>query len=240
MENVFPDWKTDFDRNLAEIRENIAAACARCGRAEDSVELLAATKTVEYERVRYAVERGVTLLGENRAQEMLEKYPALPLPDARMHMIGHVQRRKVKQLVGKADMIESVDSAALASDIARCSRELGICTDILLEVNLGGEESKSGFAPEAAADAALEAASLQGVRLRGLMAIPPVCERESDARAYFSALHKLFIDISGRNGDNSKIDVLSMGMSGDYVLAVEEGATLVRIGSLLFGRRPPR
>ena len=178
---------------------------------------------------------GITTIGENRVQEFLSKEEAL-LPSVR-HLIGHLQTNKVKQIVGRVRMIQSVDSERLAAEISRLSQQKGIQTEVLVEVNIGKEENKSGvFAEEL--DSLLEKIDLlPGIRVCGLMTIPPICEKESEIREYFSKMHKLFIDRQGKKMDNGNMAVLSMGMSGDYEQAILEGATMVRIGSALFGAR---
>ena len=225
-----------FDANYAEVTERIARAAQEAGRDPAEVTLLAATKTVPVEVINHAIARGVPLIGENRVQELCAKWDALD-HSVPVHHIGRLQTNKVKQVVGKVAMIESVDSLHLAETIAARSQALGITTDVLLEINLGAEEAKSGVLPEMAEDLFCAVAPLEGIRVRGLMAIPPICETTAEVTRYFDKLYKLFLDFSSKKIDNSTVDCLSMGMSGDYEAAVRSGATIVRLGTALFGAR---
>lgn len=221
--------------NYAEVRQRLESALRRAGRSPDDVTLLAATKTVEPEVINSAIALGITHIGENRVQELLSKEDAL-LPVHR-HFIGHLQTNKVKSVVGRVEMIESVHSLKLAREISSQSEKCGLCTDILLEVNIGGEEAKFGFAPNEVLSAAEKVAEMPNLRLKGLMAIPPFDPERENTRKYFRKMYKLFIDIGAEKLDNVSMNVLSMGMSGDFDIAAEEGATLVRVGSALFGKR---
>lgn len=222
-------------RNYEVIEERLTRAAEQSGRKREEITLLAATKTVPVEVINYGVSLGIDVIGENRVQEFLSKVDALS-PCTR-HMIGHLQTNKVRQIVGKVRMIQSVDSVRLAQEIDRLSQQQGCTTEVLLEVNIGREQNKSGVLPEEL-ERLLEAASLlPGLRVRGLMAIPPICEKKEEIRKYFSAMRELFIDIRTKTIDNVSMDVLSMGMSDDYAEAVLEGANMVRIGSALFGAR---
>lgn len=223
--------------NLAQIQETIRLACAEAGRAESSVRLLAVTKTVDPERINAAIRLGVGQIGENRVQEYLKKKDFLELNDVEVHLIGHLQTNKVKQIVGQVDMIESVDSLKLATAISERSVELGIVTPVLIEVNIGGEEAKSGVAPENVLEFLKEISNLRGIAVRGLMTIPPILYTEAEKRAIFSKMYQLFVDIREKKLDNITMQELSMGMSGDYREAILEGSTIVRIGSALFGDR---
>ena len=225
--------------NLKEIRERIAEAALKSGRAPEDVTLLAATKTVPVEVINHAIHLGVDHIGENRVQELLDKYDALDLSDCACHFIGHLQTNKVKYLVGRVGMIQSVDSMKLAKEISRLSVYQGLSTDILIEVNIGREENKSGVLPEALDELLDEISTLPSIRLRGLMSIPPVSDDLSQTMTYFSKMYEYYVDIKEKKSDNKRdhIDVLSMGMSADYAQAVECGATLVRVGSSLFGKR---
>lgn len=227
------------EENLKEIRERIAEAALKSGRASEDVTLLAATKTVPVEVINHAIHLGVDHIGENRVQELLDKYDALDLSDCACHFIGHLQTNKVKYLVGRVGMIQSVDSMKLAKEISRLSVYQGLSTDILIEVNIGREENKSGVLPEALDELLDEISTLPSIRLRGLMAIPPVSDDLSQTMTYFSKMYEYYVDIKEKKSDNKRdhIDVLSMGMSADYAQAVECGATLVRVGSSLFGKR---
>ena len=234
-EKLYPD--TEIAENLAYIREEMQAACLRANRAPDAVRLLAVTKTVEPQRINAAIRLGVRQIGENRVQEFLSKQDDLELTNTEVHLIGHLQTNKVRQIVGQVQMIESVDSLRLAQAIAKRSVELGIVTPVLVEVNIGGEEAKSGAAPEALEDLLGEIAPLSGIHVRGLMTVPPMLDTESKKRQIFSKMYRLFVDIGAKNIDNIDMQELSMGMSGDYREAILEGSTIVRVGSALFGRR---
>lgn len=227
----------DIDENLKEIRENILKATLESGREKDAVHLMAVTKTVEPYFINHAIDQGIDLIGENRVQEFFSKKDDLKLENVDAHLIGHLQTNKVKQIVGEVSMIQSVDSLKLAKAIGKQSEALGITTDILLEVNIGKEESKTGFQYETVMDLIPEISEIKGVHVEGLMAIPPICEDNLKLRTLFSNMHKLFVDIEGKKIDNISMNVLSMGMSSDYVDAILEGANLVRIGSSIFGAR---
>lgn len=224
--------------NLERIEEQIQAACDAAGRRRDEVMLMAVTKTVDAARINAALAAGITHIGENRVQEFLEKRDALQLHGVQAHLIGHLQTNKVRRIVGQVDMIQSVDSERLARAIsdAAVKTERG-CTDVLVEVNIGNEESKSGV-PAAELERLLTSiADFKGIRVRGLMAIPPILQTEAEKRAVFQQMYKLFVDIRGKNVDNITMEILSMGMSMDYVEAIREGSTMVRIGSAIFGKR---
>lgn len=224
-----------FDQNYHEIKENIARAAKESGRSADDIILLAATKTVDTDFINYAIGEGIKYIGENRVQEFLSKEEHYA--PAHRHFIGHLQTNKVKDIVGRVELIHSVDTVKLAREIGKQSEKRGIVSDILLEINIGDEESKSGFSAEGALDAVKEIAALPAVSIKGLMAIPPVCEAAEENRKYFRAMYKLFIDIKAQKIDNSSMEILSMGMSDDYDVAISEGANLVRIGTALFGKR---
>lgn len=237
MEKSYDERFAAFDENYKRILEAISNAAQKAGRSPDEITLLAATKTVPAEVINHAVQSGLSLIGENRVQELVQKEPFLsPMPHR--HFIGHLQTNKVKEVVGRVEMIQSVHSLKLARVISDHCMACGKVMPVLAEVNIGREESKSGFSPEAVTEAVAEIATLPGVRVCGLMAIPPICEEINELRRYFSQMHKLFIDIKGQKIDNSTMDILSMGMSGDFEVAIAEGANLVRIGSSLFGKRP--
>ena len=223
--------------NVQRVREQIENACVAAGRSPDDVTLLAVTKTVDAERINAAIRCGVQQIGENRVQEFLGKRDDLDLTNVQAHLIGHLQTNKVRQIVGKVHMIQSVDSIRVAAAIDRCSQELDIITPILLEVNIGGEEAKSGISPDNLENLLAEIAPLKGVRVQGLMTVPPILHKESEKRAIFSKMYQLFVDIKAKNIDNIGMQILSMGMSGDFREAILEGSTMVRIGSALFGER---
>ncbi len=227
----------DFEENYKIIMHNIGEAAVKSGRNPEEIKLLAATKTVPHELIRYATEHGVTLIGENKAQELIIKYPYYQLPKEQIHFIGHLQTNKVQSIIDKVGMIQSVDSLKLAAEISKRSVALNLSTDILIEVNVGHEESKSGTSPEQLTDLIYQIAALPGVSIRGLMTIPPISEDFDQTRKFFSNIYAMSVDIREKNIDNVSMDILSMGMSGDYCQAILEGSNMVRIGSMLFGKR---
>ena len=217
-----------------QIKENIERIIKEInGRAA----LLAATKTVPPEIINFAADCGITLIGENRVQEYLSKREMINLDNVRAHLIGHLQTNKVSKIVGKVDMIESIDSVKVAKAVSDASLKRGIVTDVLVQVNIGREDTKHGVMAEELEQLLRAAACFKGIKIRGLMAIPPIYDTEREKRAVFSDMCKLFIDIKGKNIDNVAMDILSMGMSADYREAIMEGSTLVRIGSAIFGSR---
>ncbi len=222
--------------NIARVRANIAAAAQEAGRSPAEIKLVGASKMNDAAACREAIAAGIDALGENRVQEMTQKLAAHAYDGAPLHFIGHLQRNKVRQVVGKVDLIESVGSDELLALIDAQAEKLGIVQDILLEVNIGGEATKSGFAPEALPAAAERALALPHVRLRGLMCIPPVAEDEHGSIPYFEKVRRLYVDINEKLYHN-KFDILSMGMSSDFEDAVRTGATAVRVGTAIFGRR---
>lgn len=223
--------------NLAWVEERIQQACDRVGRSRRDVSLLAVTKTVEPQYINAAIDLGINQIGENRVQEYLGKKPYLHLDGVKRHLIGHLQTNKVRQIVGQVDMIQSVDSLRLAQEIDRRSQALEIVTPILVEVNIGGEEAKSGISPEELVDLLEKVAPLKGICVQGLMTVPPILSTEKEKRQVFSKMYQLFVDIRDKNMDNIDMLELSMGMSGDYPEAIMEGATIVRVGSAIFGKR---
>ena len=227
----------DVTARYYQICENIAAAAQSVGKSADDITFLAATKTVEPAVINHAISLGLRYIGENRVQELLSKYDAYDLDRASLQFIGHLQTNKVRQIVGKVDLIQSVDSERLAAEIARCSKKLGITTDILLEVNVGREENKSGVLPEALPELLDRIRGIDAIRVRGLMAIPPICENAQENCKFFDIMRHIFLDIKAKNIDNISMDVLSMGMSDDYVEAIKCGANMIRVGSALFGAR---
>ncbi|MBQ1538810.1 MAG: YggS family pyridoxal phosphate-dependent enzyme [Ruminococcus sp.] len=218
--------------NLREIRQKVADAEKRFGREEGSVRIMAVTKTVPPEKINAAVAEGITLLGENRVQEYLSKKDQYD-SSAEVHIIGHLQTNKVKYIIDSVTMIQSVDSIKLAREIDRLAEKHGRVMDILLEVNIGGEESKSGVAEGGLMELAEQAAELKNLRIRGLMAIPPIGAEE----ALYEEMRKLYEQLKEKALPNAQIDTLSMGMSGDYETAVKYGSNLIRIGTGLFGAR---
>ena len=226
--------------NIAAVNARIAAAARRAGRDPSEITLVAATKVQTSDTIRAAIAAGIRICGENRVQEMTAHLDDDAYAGARLHFIGHLQTNKVKQVVGRVDMIESVDSLRLLEAINKRSGELELVQDILLEVNIAGEESKGGIAPDQLPFLAEKALESPHIRLRGLMCIPPVVVGSGSNHKFFAQTRHLFVDIRTKMADNNNdMDCLSMGMSGDFEDAVEEGATLVRVGTALFGPRPP-
>lgn len=217
-----------------QIAENIARIKSELGAR---ARLLAATKTVPAEIINFALDCGIDLIGENRVNELLEKYGHIDRSRTEIHFIGALQTNKVKYIIDKVDMIHSVDRSSLAEEIERQAAKRGIIMPVLVEINIGNEEAKSGISPDKAAEFCEYVASMPHIKLRGLMAVPPKSVNFGDNRKYFCEMKKIFIDISGRNVDNSIMDILSLGMSDDYAEAVDCGSTLVRVGSAIFGKR---
>ena len=226
-----------IEENIKAVRKNISDAAAVSGRRPEDIVLVAATKMNDADRVRRAVAAGIRYCGENRVQELTEKNAQGAYAGAHLHFIGHLQQNKVKYLVGTVELIQSVDSAELMAAIDRRAAALGLTQDILLEVNIGGEKAKSGFPPEKLTEAAKAAAGFPHLRVLGLMAIPPICENPADNRPYFARMRQLFVDIGAKKYDNVTMQILSMGMTDDYTAAIEEGATMVRVGTGIFGAR---
>ena len=231
------EQNNDIRANVAAIREKMAEAARSCGRDPKEIKLCAATKMNDAARVKEAVAAGVDCCGENRVQELLEQQPQGAYEGAPVHFIGHLQTNKVKQVVGRVDLIESVDRTELLECVEKQAAKLGLVQDILLEVNIGAEESKSGFTPEETMQTAAKMAEYPHCHLKGLMAIPPVSEHEGDNCRYFAEMRNLFVDISAKKYDNVSMECLSMGMSGDYPDAIREGATMIRVGTAIFGAR---
>lgn len=229
-----------ISENIAAIRAKINTAAKASGRDPSEIFLVAATKTQSAETVRAAIAAGITICGENRVQELVEKQAQDAYNGASVHFIGHLQRNKVRQVVGKVDLIESVDSAVLLELIEKQASSLGICQEILLEVNIGREPAKSGVLPEEVEALVSFAAKLPHIRLRGLMAIPPIAAFPGENRDFFRQMRQLFVDIREKTYDNTVMRYLSMGMSGDFEDAIAEGANMVRIGTALFGPRMNR
>lgn len=225
-----------IETQLLEVQRRIEEACRRAGREAGEVTLIAVSKTKPLPQLIEAYDCGVREFGENKVQEILEKVPQMP-EDARFHMIGHLQRNKVKQVLKHAVLIHSVDSIRLAEQIQAEAEKAGKIQDILLEVNVAREESKTGFMVEEVMDAVLAIHLLPNVRIRGLMTIAPFVENSEENRPVFKKLYQLSVDIKSKNIDNTTMGVLSMGMTGDYEVAIEEGATMIRVGTGIFGAR---
>lgn len=222
--------------NYKHIKENIEESAIKAGRAPEEVCLMCVTKTVEAEYINPVLDLGASLIGENRVQEYLGKRDKLHLDGVERHLIGHLQTNKVRQIVGEVDMIESVDSIRLAREISKESVKKNTVTNILVEVNVGKEESKSGIYMEGLEELLCEIAELPNMKIKGLMTIPPICD-ENEVRKYFASMHQAFLDIKSKRLDNVDMEILSMGMSGDYEMAVAEGSNIVRVGSAIFGAR---
>lgn len=224
--------------NLKIVEEKIVQACARSGRRRSDVTLIAVSKTKPAEMMIEAIESGISVFGENKVQEMMEKQEILKEHEQlQWHMIGHLQRNKVRQLVGKTVRIHSVDSLRLASQIEADFAKKEELAHILVEVNMAKEDTKFGVLPEETEELIRQIAKFPHVRVRGLMTIAPYVENSEQNRIHFRNLHKLLVDINRKNIDNISMDELSMGMTGDYEVAIEEGATFVRVGTGIFGNR---
>lgn len=222
--------------NLVQVSENIKKICEKVGRNPEEVRLIAVSKTKPIEMLLEAYEYGCREFGENKVQELVDKYEQMP-KDVKWHMIGHLQRNKVKYIVDKVVLIHSVDSLKLAEEISREALKKQVEVSILIEINIAGEESKFGIKPDEAVDMVKAIALLPNIQIEGLMTIAPYVENPEENRQYFAQLKELSVDISLKNIDNVNMNVLSMGMSGDYMVAVEEGATCVRVGTGIFGER---
>ena len=225
-----------ISENIAAIRREIHLAAAKTGRTGEDITLVGASKMNDAAACREAIAAGIDVLGENRVQEMTQKLAENAYDGVPLHFIGHLQRNKVKQVVGKAALIQSVSSAALLDEIEKNAEKLGIVQDILLEVNIGGEEAKSGFAPGALNEAACYAKTLPHVRVLGLMTIPPVETEPHGNMPLFARMKALYVDINKNIYDN-KLKYLSIGMSGDYAEAIAAGSNMVRVGTAVFGAR---
>ena len=225
-----------IQENIKLVEENIKKACEKVGRDVNEVTLIAVSKTKPYTAIEEALPTGVKDYGENKVQELCDKYEILP-KDIKWHMIGHLQRNKVKYLVGKASLIHSVDSIRLAEQIEKEYAKADEIANILIEVNMAQEESKFGITSEETEQLVREIAKFPHIRIKGLMTIAPYTDNPESNRVYFRNMKKLSVDIENKNIDNVSMSVLSMGMTGDYQVAVEEGATLVRVGPGIFGER---
>ena len=221
-----------ISENLKRIRYDIEEAKAKYRKSDDDIRIMAVTKTVPYERVNYAVSEGITLLGENRVQEYLEKKDFYD-KSTEVNFIGHLQTNKIKYIIDSVTLIHSVDSVKLAAEISRQAEKIGRCMNVLIEVNIGREESKSGVLPEKLDELLYESAQMQSIKVKGLMTIPPIGRSEEA----FDKMQQLFNNLKAKRQDNIDMDILSMGMSSDYALAVRYGSNIVRIGSGIFGSR---
>lgn len=228
--------ETMLCENLKKVEDNVDAACRKAGRSRDEVTLIAVSKTKPVEMLSTIYNQGIRDFGENKVQEMCDKMEQLP-SDIRWHMIGHLQTNKVKYIVGHTTLIHSVDSLHLAKKIERQAEKKDVTVDILVEVNIAEEESKFGIHKEETYELVRQIAALPHVHICGLMTIAPYVENPEDNRMYFRGIRQLSVDIAEKNIDNVDMDVLSMGMTGDYMVAIEEGATMVRVGTGIFGER---
>ena len=222
--------------NVIEVEKNIQAACDRAGRSREEVRLIAVSKTKPVSDIEEVLTTGILDYGENKVQELSDKYDVLP-KNIRWHMIGHLQRNKVKYLIGKTVLIHSVDSLRLAEQIEHEAAKADTIMNVLIEVNVAGEESKFGTTCNEAIELVRAVAALKHVKIKGLMTIAPFTDNPEDNRIYFKKLKQLSVDIKSKNIDNVDMDELSMGMTGDYEVAMEEGATMVRVGTGIFGER---
>lgn len=226
----------EIRNNIETVKKHMEAACEKCGRAEEEVRLIAVSKTKPLPALQEAYDCGCRDFGENKVQELVEKYEALP-KDIRWHMIGHLQRNKVKYIVDKVFLIHSVDSLRLAQEIEKEAAKLEKTVNILIEVNVAEEESKFGVKAEEVLTLAEEVAKMPHIRVKGLMTIAPYVEDAEENRQYFEKLKKIYVDIIHKNIDNVFMEELSMGMTGDYEVAISEGATYIRVGTGIFGER---
>ena len=222
--------------NLKNVEERVQEACDRAGRKREEVTLIAVSKTKPIEMLQEIYDENIRDFGENKVQELCDKIEKMP-KDIKWHMIGHLQTNKVKYIIDKVDMIHSVESLKLAEEIEKRAAQKDIVMDILIEVNMAAEESKFGVKPEDTEALLREIAKMQHIRVRGLMTVAPFVENQEENREVFRQMRELLVDMNGKKIDNIKMDTLSMGMTGDYEVAIEEGATIVRVGTGIFGER---
>lgn len=222
--------------NLEKVQNNILTACTKANRSANDVTLIAVSKTKPVELLQEAYDAGVRDFGENKVQEIMDKYDKLP-SDIRWHMIGHLQRNKVKYIIDKVVLIHSVDSLRLAEEISKQAQKHNLTMPILIELNIGAEDTKFGTSLEEAIALVKEISLLPNIQIKGLMTVAPFVDDAEENRHYFNAMKHLSVDIMKENIDNVCMDILSMGMTGDYEVAVEEGATMVRVGTGIFGPR---
>lgn len=227
----------DIEENLKVIRNRINEAAVRSGRSEKDVRFMAVTKTVDPVYINHAIKCGIDLIGENKVQEFLGKKDALNLDGVEKHLIGHLQSNKVRKIITEVDMIQSVDSVSLAKEIERQAEKNNMTANVLIEVNVGDEESKTGMDKSLFLESFAEIAQMKHIKIRGLMTIPPICENKSELTKFFDEMYHMFIDIKAKKLDNVSMDILSMGMSGDFEEAILCGSDLVRVGSAIFGPR---
>ena len=223
--------------NIARIRADMTAAALACGRDPSTILLCAATKMNDADAVREAIAGGVDCCGENRVQELTAKLAQNAYAGAPVHFIGHLQTNKVKQVVGKVDLIQSVDSERLLAAIQKEALKQGITQDVLLEINVGEEASKTGFRLEDILPLLENIREYPNIRIKGLMAIPPISQKDGENLKFFQKIYNLSVDITAKKYDNVRVDIMSMGMSGDYVDAIRCGSTMIRVGTAIFGAR---
>ncbi len=228
---------SEISDRVARVREQMALAAARAGRDEGEITLLAATKMNDASRIQEAIQAGVDACGENRVQEFQEKLPQGAYQGCPVHFIGHLQKNKAKFLVGQVDLIQSADSLELLRCLERLAAQKDLVQNILLEVNIGGEVAKSGIHPEEADELAGRMEEFPHLLLRGFMTIPPISEENGGNLRYFAKMYQLYVDIRAKKYDNTSIDCLSMGMSDDFIDAIKEGTTMIRVGTSIFGSR---
>ncbi len=222
--------------NLQSVEENIKKACEKAGRKREDVTLIAVSKTKPVEMLQEIYDQNIRNFGENKVQEMCDKMEVLP-KDIKWHMIGHLQTNKIKYIIGKTELIHSVDSLHLAQEISKQAVKHDVQTDILIEINIANEQTKFGIDAGDTIQLVRKIAALPNIHIKGLMTIAPFVENPEDNRLYFRRIHQLSVDITKENIDNVNMDILSMGMTGDYMVAIEEGATMVRVGTGIFGER---
>lgn len=226
----------EISDNLRLVEENIAAACNRAGRRREEVKLIAVSKTHPVEAVKEAMRCGIRSFGENKVQELKDKMEKID-DSLDWHLIGHLQTNKVKYVVGKVSLIHSLESIRLAEALEKEAVKRGVIVDVLVEVNIAGEDTKFGVLPENVEDFIREVAKFEHIRVKGLMTVAPIAQKSEENRKYFKNLNKIMVDLNSKNIHNVSMNVLSMGMTGDYETAIEEGATLVRVGTGIFGHR---
>ena len=228
----------NISENIKVIKESVAEAAVKSGRNPDDVRLMAVTKTVSFDKINFALDNcGIDLIGENKVQEFLFKKDELHLDGVEKHLIGHLQTNKVRKILPFVDMIQSIDSVHLAQAIDKAAQNLGITANVLLEVNIGGEDSKTGFDKGAFLNSLHEISQLSSLNVKGLMTIPPICDDDLVLEKYFADMHDYYNEIKAMNFDNFDFSILSMGMSGDFYQAILHGSNLVRVGSAIFGAR---
>lgn len=237
MEKLYLNQINNVTENYKFITEEIANSALKSGKTSEDITFLAATKTVDVQVINHAISLGLNAIGENRVQELLSKYDEYNLTNCDLQFIGTLQRNKIKNIIDKVSQIQSIYTIDQVKEVSKLSEKLGIKMPILIEVNIGKEESKGGVMPEAILEFIDEARLYSGVKINGLMTIPPICDNKIELMQFFSLIHKYFIDIEGKKMDNVYMNCLSMGMSSDYNEAILCGANMVRIGSSLFGAR---